>query len=443
MSSIAPFLPLGLVPGFEIGSGWAIALLFVGVALAAGVGAMSHQHRRAFSASMIYLGLGVVAAVILPLLGGTRIDPIGDAKIVERIAELALVVAVFTAGLKIERRLRWAQWRSVVLLIGAVMPLTIALVAVFGTQVMGLSLGAALLLGAILAPTDPVLAGDVGVGPPGEEQGEEPRFAITAEAGLNDGLASPFVLLGIFVASRPGTSWLGEWILADVLYATVLAVLIGAVGGYGLGALVLELRRRELLAAELDGFVALAAPLILYGATEALGAYGLVAGFVGGVAFRRYEFSHTYNRRVHDGAETVEKLFELAVVLLLGSMLTLEGLEEPGLAGWLLIPLLLLVIRPLAVAAVFVRSTRTGARGRAFVGWFGVRGVAALFYAAFVVESNVLTASEQSTVVWTVLLCVAVSILVHGATSTPLGRLADDGRSADAGASERAASQAA
>jgi sodium/hydrogen antiporter len=145
---------------------------------------------------------------------------------------------------------------------------------------------------------------------------------------------------------------------------------------------------------------------------------------VGGVAFRRYEFSHTYNRRIHDGAELVEKFFELAVILLLGSMFTLAGLGAPGLAGWLLIPLLLVVIRPLAVTAAFVRSRRLHARGRAFVGWFGVRGVAALFYLTYVVAEGVLSRAEQATVVWTVLACIAVSVIVHGITSTPLEGLA-------------------
>jgi NhaP-type Na+/H+ or K+/H+ antiporter len=156
-----------------------------------------------------------------------------------------------------------------------------------------------------------------------------------------------------------------------------------------------------------------------------------VAGFVGGVAFRRYEFSHTYNRSIHDGAEVVEKFFELAVMLLLGSMLTLAGLGEPGLAGWLFIPVLLVLIRPLLVAAVFVRSGRLRARGRVFVGWFGVRGVAALFYLTYIVDQGVLAKPEQATVVWTVLACVAVSVLVHGVTSTPLEGLASGRESRD------------
>lgn len=420
-------LPLAIEPGFDAGGGWGLALLFLGLTLAAGIGALSHQKERAFSASVIYLGLGVVAAIGFPLLDAKGIDPIRDAKLVERIAELALVVAVFVTGLKVERRLRWSEWRSVARLILLVMPATIALVALFGTQVMGLSLGAAVLLGAILAPTDPVLASDIGVGAPGEQRDEEAPFAVSAEAGINDGFASPFVLLGVFIASQAGTAWLTEWVLADIVYATGLAAVVGGLGGYGLAALVLRLRDRGLLLAQFDAFMAVAAPLLLYGAAELLDAYGLVAGFVGGVAFRRYEFGHTYNRRLHDGAEVAEKFLELAVILLLGSMLTLRGLGEPGIVGWLLVPVLLVLIRPVAVAAAFLGSSRLGVRGRAFLGWFGVRGVAAVFYMAFVVESKVLSEGEQATLAWTVLVCVAVSIVVHGVSSTPLAGLASGG----------------
>src|SRR6185295_19778802 len=115
-------------------------------------------------------------------------------------------------------------------------------VALFGTAVMGLSLGAAIILGAALAPTDPVLAGDVGVGPPGDEEEDEPRIALTVEAGLNDGLAFPFVFLGAYVATDGGTGWVGEWLTADVLYAVLAGVAIGAAGGYLIAWSIVRLR---------------------------------------------------------------------------------------------------------------------------------------------------------------------------------------------------------
>ena len=132
----------------------------------------------------------------------------------------------------------------------------------------GLSLGAAVMLGAVLAPTDPVLAGDIGVGPPGDEAEHEPNFALTAEAGANDGLAAPFVLLGIFIAEKGGAGWLGEWLLADVLYACAAGVAIGAAVGWGAAWSVHVLRDRELLAPTFDGYHAIATALVIYGVAE-------------------------------------------------------------------------------------------------------------------------------------------------------------------------------
>ncbi|MDQ4129973.1 MAG: cation:proton antiporter [Actinomycetota bacterium] len=418
----APDLVLGAATGFSFGDKYALGLVGFGVALFAAIGALSHEQERTFSASIVYLVLGVAAAAALAALGVSPIDPVHDAALVERVTELALIVAVFATGLSLERRLSWRGWRSVVILLAVVMPLTIAAVALFGALVMGLSVGAAIILGAALAPTDPVLAGDVGVGPPGDavKRGGT-RFSLSAEAALNDGLASPFVLLGILVAGEGGTRWIGEWAVADVAYATLVGGALGAVGGHLIAALAVRLRDAELLDNRLDAYFAIPTVLVVYGVAEVVGTYGLVAAFCAGVAFRRYEFEHEYNRHVHQGAELVEKFGELVVILLLGSMVTLSGLGEPGLSGWLLAPVLLLLIRPGLVLALFARSDMNLGE-RTFLGWFGVRGVAALYYVALVTGSGVLSPAEQTTVFWTVLVCVMLSILVHGLTATPLRR---------------------
>ncbi len=398
-----------------------MALLFLGVAVFAAIGALSHQHERAFSASLIYLGLGLAAAVAVELIGVAWIDPVADAKLIERLSEIAVIVALFTTGLKIDRALSWRSWSSVGRLLALVMPATIAAVALFGTQVMGLSLGAAIILGAVLAPTDPVLAGDVGVGPPGEEDEAEPNFSITAEAGLNDGLAFPFVFLGVFVAGEGGTAWVGEWLSADVAYGIAVGVAIGTAAGYGIAALAIRLRDARLLAHELDGFVAVAAVLTIYGLAELAGSYGFLAAFAGGLAFRRYEHDHEYQGRVHEGAEVVENFSELALILLLGSVVTLAGLGEPGVPGWMLAGALILLIRPLTALAAFAGSG-IGWRERSFVAWFGVRGIGSLYYVAVAIGTGVLTAAEESTIFWTVAVCVITSIAVHGTTATPISR---------------------
>ncbi|HKH17554.1 MAG TPA: cation:proton antiporter [Solirubrobacteraceae bacterium] len=410
--------------GFDFFETFDFGVLFVGIAVFAAVGALSHQRERAFSASLIYLGLGGTAAIAIAALDIGWIDPIDDAATVEHLAEAALVMALFSAGLKLERPLTLRDWATVTRLLALAMPVTIGAVALLGAGLLGLSAGAALLLGAALAPTDPVLAGDIGVGPPGEEEEHEPNFALTAEAGLNDGLAAPFVLAGLFVAEQGGGEWAWEWLAADVVYAIAAGVGIGA----GIGTLaawsVKRLRSRDMLAATFDGFHAIATALVIYGLAELIGGYGFLGVFAGGLAFRRYEHDHEINATVHEGAERLEKLLELAVILLLGSMLTAAGLGAPGWEGWLLAALLLVVVRPLACLLCLAGSRMDHRDEKAFVAWFGVRGVGTIFYAAMIVVSGALGPDEQELVVWTCIAAVLVSIAVHGVTAGPsLSRL--------------------
>ncbi len=408
-------------PGLSFGEPYVLGLLFGGIAVFAAVGALSHQNDRAFSASLVYLGFGLAAAVALEVLGIGWLDPLADASVYEKAAELAVVVALFGTGLKLDRELRLASWSRVGRLLLIAMPLTIAIIAVFGTQVMGLGIGAALVLAAALAPTDRVLAGDVGVGPPGDEDEREPSFSITGEAGLNDGLAYPFVLLGIILAGREPAGWFGDWLLQDVVYKVVVGIALGAALGYGIAAAAVRLRDRHLLSHDLDGWLALAAVLLIYGATEIVSGYGFLAAFAGGIAFRRYEHGHEYNRRVHAGAETVEKFGELALILLLGASVTIAGVQAPGWSGWLLAPALLLVVRPASVMAALTR-TQLPYRERAFVAWFGVRGIGSLYYVAVAIGAGVLSDTEATTVFWTTTVCVIASIFVHGTTATHLSR---------------------
>jgi sodium/hydrogen antiporter len=413
--------PAAIAPGLEAPDIYAVGLLFAGLAVLVAILALTHQGARAYSASIVYLALGGVAAGGIALLDAAWLDLQDDHETVERLSELVVIVALFATGLRLDRRLTWRAWQSTALLLAVVMPLTIAAIAAFGVLGMGLSAGAAIVLGAALAPTDPVLAGEVGVGPPGEDDESEPAFALTSEAGLNDGLAFPFLLLGLVVAGGASSSDVAEWLAADVLYATVAGIAIGAVCGWGLSALAARLRERSLVARELDGWAALGAVLAVYGLTQVAGAYGFLAAFAGGIAFRRRERDHEYNQAVHAGAATVEKVLELAMILLLGSLVTVAGLAAPGVAGWLLAPLLLLLIRPAAVAVGLVGS-RLRPRERVYVGWFGVRGVGSLYYAAAAVGAGVLSADEATTVLWTVVVVVMISIVVHGVTGAPLTR---------------------
>ncbi len=409
----------GVAPGWELGGLYTLALAAVGVTVLIGVAAMSRQHERTFSASVFYVALGGVGAVALAFLDVRPLDPEGDHVLLERLTELALIVAVFSAGLTIERHVQRRSIVSIALLLVLVMPLTILAIALFGMWAMGLSFGAALLLGAVLAPTDPVLAGDVGLSGPGGEVIGEPRLSLHTEAGFNDGLASPFVVLGLFAAQEGGTGWLGRWLAADLLYGAGAALALGAAAGFAAAAALTRARNNAWVSPELEGFVTIGMGLVIYGVTEAIGAYGLLAVFAAGFTFRRYEFDHEMHKPVHHGAEAAGKTLELLVLLLLGTMLTTTGLSAPGVAGWLLAPLLVLVIRPALVFAT-VGPKLMDRRARLFLGFFGVRGVAALFYAAVAVEAHVVNPSEQHIIVWTTIVCVVTSIVVHGVSATPL-----------------------
>jgi len=420
-SSLSPPLIEALSPGWHLGSLYTLAMIAVGLVVLVGAAATARQPNSAVSASIFYLLLGGLGALAINQLDVTPLDPERDHVLLERLAELALIVAVFSAGLTIERNVRRRSWISIAVLLTVVMPLSILAIAAFGVWAMGLSFGAALLLGAILAPTDPVLAGDVGLTGPGGDVLGEPRLSLHTEAGFNDGLASPFVVLGLLAATQGGTGWIGSWLVADLLYAAGLALLLGAAAGHVAAFLITRLRGRDRLPAELTGVVVLGFVLVLYGLTEALGCYGLLAVFASGFTFRRFEFDHRIHHSAHDATEAAGKTLELLVLLMLGTMLTTDGLAAPGVAGWLLAPLLIVVVRP-ALVLTTIGPRAMPARARLFLGFFGVRGVAALFYAAVVAGSGALDADEQHVVVWTTLAVVVTSIIVHGLTATSLTR---------------------
>jgi sodium/hydrogen antiporter len=229
----------------------------------------------------------------------------------------------------------------------------------------------------------------------------------------------PFLVLGMFLAQRDGAGWVAEWVLADVFYGIAVGVGMGAAGGWLLAAVIVPLRARRVLRTDFDGWLGIASVLVIYGATDLVSAYGFLAAFVGGLAFRRFRRNSSIHDGVHDGAETAGRVSELAVLLLLGSLVTLTGLGEPGLAGWAICLALLFVIRPATVFVAFVRS-RLVLRERVFLAWFGVRGIGSLNYVAVVLASGVLTREAESTIFWTVAVAMLLSITLHGMTGTML-----------------------
>ncbi len=411
-------------PGWHFEPGlYELLLLIGGAVILVGAVILSIQKGRPFSASLVYLVFGIAAGLVLQAIGIAWYDPIDDASLFGRAAELAVIVALFGAGVKLDRTFTWPNWRTTALLLAVAMPLSILGMALIGGWVVGMTAAGAVLLGAVLAPTDPVLAEDVQVGGPMQRDPEdEARFSLTAEAGLNDGLAFPFVMLALFAYQRGfesiGTWWF-EWLTADVLYAIAVGVLIGAVTGRVIAAVTYRVLDRGWLANPFDAFIAIGAIFAVYGMTELVEGYGFLAVFAAGVAFRRYEHRHEVNLRLHEATLVIEKLGELAVLLLLGSVLPIGGVLEIGWAVIVAALGLILVVRPVAVLISLLPSGLPR-RQRLFIAWFGIRGIGSIYYLGFTFA--VLTPAEAEVLFSVVAVAIIASVVLHGVTSAMLTR---------------------
>ncbi len=380
---------------------------------------------RALSLPIPFLGLGMLVFALpfdLP-----DADPLKYPQIAEHLTEIGVIVALMGAGLKLDRPLSWRGWSATWRLLAVAMPLTIAATAFLGWWWAGLAPAAAVLLGSALAPTDPVLASDVQVGEPTEDEDseDEVRFALTSEAGLNDALAFPFVYMAIAMAMHgadPG-GWIGEWLAVDVLYKLAIGVLLGLATGWLLGRLFFRAPKEAVrLAKHSEGFVALAATFLAYGVTELAGGYGFLAVFVCAVSIRASERSHEFHQVLHDFTEQIERLLTVLLLLLLGGAVV-SGLLAPltwraaavGLA-------LVFVIRPL-VGWLALRGA-PGTRGEhAVIAFFGIRGIGSFFYLAYAITTVEI---PQAAELWALVgLVVIVSVGVHGVSATPVMKWLD------------------
>ena len=360
-------------------------------------------------------------------------DPLEYPEATERLSEFIVIVALMGAGLKLDRPLGWRSWIITWRLLGITMPLSIAAIALIGWGMLGLSAPEAVLLGAVLAPTDPVLASDVQVGPPKSGEEDEVRFSLTSEAGLNDGLAFPFVNLAIALAvagSVPG-DWTLEWLGVDVVWKLAAGVGMGWLVGKALGVLTFRLPNRAKLARTGDGFVSLGITLIAYGVTELVHGYGFLAVFIAALALRYEERTHEYHEKLHDFIEQTERLLMMALLVLFGGALA-RGLLEPltwtaALAG----VVILFAVRPVA-GFIGLAGTPMPRHEQAVIGFFGIRGLGSFYYLAYALNE---AQFGRPDVLWAVVgFIVLVSIIVHGTTVTPVMRWVDGGRRPSVGA---------
>lgn len=370
----------------------------------------------------VALGAAIFA---LPNVPGVAPHPQDHLKLTERLTELVVIVALMGAGLKLDRPLAWATCQLTWRLLGIAMPLTIAALALLGTWLLGLGAAAAILLAASLAPTDPVLASDVQVGPPGRGKEDEVRFTLTAEAGLNDGLAFPFVNLGIALAlaSQTHQPWFWQWVAFDVFWKLSIGVLMGWLVGRTLGWLTFRLPNRAELSRTGDGFVALGITAVSYGLTEMVNGYGFLAVFVSAIAFRAVERNHAYHEKLHDFTEQLERLLMMVLLVIFGGSIASGGLFETLSWSVVLFALLaIFLIRPL-VGWISLAGSPQSNDEKAVIAFFGIRGLGSAYYLAYGLGH---APFEAPHLLWSAIgLVVLISVVLHGATVTPTMRYLD------------------
>jgi NhaP-type Na+/H+ or K+/H+ antiporter len=393
-----------------------LTLAIIGMAFLGAAWVPLLVYRGPLSFPFLYIAFGYLLFA-LPL-GLFLPNPLESSFFIERFTEILVIIALTGAGLKLARPVGLRSWNATWRLLLLGMPLTIVLTGLLGWWVLGLAPASALLLGAVLAPTDPVLASDVQLGPPGDSKRGEARFTLTSEAGLNDGLAFPFTFLAIAAAAAApasGLGWIGEWALRDLLFKVLSGVGVGIAIGQVLSRLVLKLPATPGRVTSRESFVVVAVPLIAYGVTELLSGYGFLGVFVAALTIRQRQRDHPYQEQLHDFAAGLERLLMTLMLILFG------GLLAQGLLSGITLPMLgvalglLFLIRPVA-GLLSLTGLHLMLAERSVIAFFGIRGIGSLYYLSFAVNRQEFSQVEA---LWqTVSATLLVSIVVHGASAT-------------------------
>jgi len=405
--------------------------LVAGLALLVGAVLPRLLRRYAISAPIAFVGAGLLLGLFVDR---SRLSPIAEPELTEHLAELTILIALMGVGLAIDRPIGWRRWRVTWRLLLIAMPACIAAVAGAG-WLLGLAPATALLLGAVLSPTDPVLASDVQVQGPTTGEGAEPeeddevRFALTSEAGLNDGLAFPFVYAAVFAATKGALdNWALEWFAWDLVGKAVIGVAVGTVAGRLLGRMAFSAPLPSFrLADSREPVLALAMTLGVYGLAEVLHGYGFVAVFVAALSLRAAERNHEFHEELHGFVEQLEHILTWGILLLLGVAITGGLLKPLTLAGAAIGVLLVMVIRPVT-AWISLQRTPMRRSERWVTAAFGVRGVGSIYYLAYA------GSDFETDLPWlwaTVGFTVVLSVVVHGVAATPLMRMLDIRRDRD------------
>lgn len=374
------------------------------------------SRKTRISYSILYVLFGMLLYIslgnLLPLP-----NPMFKSDFTVRLTELVVIISLMGSGLKIDRPFSFRTWGVPFRLVSVTMVLSIGIVAALAVWLLKFDIASAVLLGAVLAPTDPVLASDVQVGPPMEKNENNVRFSLTAEAGMNDGTAFPFTWMAILLARYTADFSFGEWASYYLLFKIVAGALIGFVLGRLLAYMFFKLPNIFKEYRTSDGFVAFSATLVVYGITELLHGYGFIAVFVAAVTMRNFEIDHKYHLKLHEFTDQIERILVAVVLILFGGSL-ISGILEP--ATWLMLlfsVLFVLFIRPLTSWLSMLR-VKMDRKEKMAVGFFGIKGMGSFYYLAFALNEAYFKFNQELWAIGSIV--VLFSILLHGLTATPV-----------------------
>ena len=369
--------------------------------------------RLPLSYALIYLIVGIV----LGPYGFKLVQIRPQAEFLERLTEFVVLISLFSCGLKMNRRLNVWTWDSTIRLIGFLMPICILALAVVGRSVLGLKWGEAILLGAILAPTDPVLASEVQISD--TEDTDELRFGLTSEGGLNDALAFPFVYFGIHaLKDNNWDNWFKQWVAVDLLWAIAAGIGMGIVVAKAIVWIDRKLERYRRTDDLMEDFTALATILLTYSLTELVNGYGFLAVFIAGIVVQRGQPNEEKKHSQLEFIERIEKLMEVGTILVLGSLLRVEPMFKFANQALIVAFLLFFVIRPIG-AWLSTLGNRYHPIRRLLFGWFGIRGVGSLYYLSYAFGEG-LKGDVGEQIAWITYITIVISVIIHGISSTPL-----------------------
>ncbi len=363
------------------------------------------------------LAVGLFSLVTdLPLL-----DPINNQThtvVTEYVTEIIVIISLAGAGLAIDRRFRVRTWQSTLRLLCISMPICIAGAALLGHWIFGLSLADSALLGACLAPTDPVMAHSVQVGPP-NKGGEDPvRFSLTTEAGLNDGLAFPFVYLAIRLAEHNNTfgSWIVKWTAYDFTFRVVMGTVVGIIIGWLLAHYAFRVSDETVREETREGLFIVASIFLAYGIAEALHGYGFLAVFAAAASTRQnIEKHHEYYSKPYQFATQLERILAGLLLIALGGFVASVDISLLSWQNVLFALLFMLLLRPVS-GRIALTGMKLPPLEKNAISFLGIRGFGSFYYLAY---AQTHATFENVTLLWSVTtFTVLLSLLIHGNSAT-------------------------